>query len=70
MVPFDTQSPMVTSGMRLGTPAVTTRGLKEKDINKVVDLIDEVLQKVDDVKHLKSVKRKVNRFMEKFPLYK
>jgi glycine hydroxymethyltransferase len=70
MVPFDTQSPMVTSGMRLGTPAVTTRGLKEKDINKVVDLIDEALQKVDDVKHLKSVKRKVNRFMEKFPLYK
>jgi glycine hydroxymethyltransferase len=70
MVPFDTQSPMVTSGMRLGTAAVTTRGLKEKDINKVVDLIDEVLQKVDDIKHLKSVKRKVNRFMEKFPLYK
>jgi glycine hydroxymethyltransferase len=70
MVPFDTQSPMVTSGMRLGTPAVTTRGLKEKDIQKVVDLIDEVLQRTDDVKHLKSVKRKVNRFMEKFPLYK
>ena len=70
MVPFDTQSPMVTSGMRLGTPAVTTRGLQEKDIQKVVDLIDEVLQKTDDVKHLKSVKRKVNRFMEKFPLYK
>lgn len=70
MVPFDTQSPMVTSGMRIGSPAVTTRGLKEKDINKVVDLIDEVLQRADDVKHLKSVKRKVNRFMEKFPLYK
>jgi glycine hydroxymethyltransferase len=70
MVPFDTQSPMVTSGMRIGTPAVTTRGLKEKDISKVVDLIDEVLQRADDVKHLKSVKKKVNRFMEKFPLYK
>lgn len=70
MVPFDTQSPMVTSGMRLGTPAVTTRGLKEKDIQKVVDLIDEALQKTDDVKHLKSVKKKVNRLMEKFPLYK
>jgi glycine hydroxymethyltransferase len=70
MVPFDTQSPMVTSGMRIGTPAVTTRGLKEKDINKVVDLIDEVLQRGDDLKHLRSVKRKVNRFMEKFPLYK
>jgi glycine hydroxymethyltransferase len=69
MVPFDTQSPMVTSGMRLGTPAITTRGMKEKDVLKVVDLIDEVLQKPEDVKHLKAVKRKVNKFMEKFPLY-
>jgi glycine hydroxymethyltransferase len=69
MVPFDTQSPMVTSGMRIGTPAITTRGLKEKDVAKVVDLIDEALQKPDDQKHLKAVKRKVNRFMEKFPLY-
>jgi glycine hydroxymethyltransferase len=69
MVPFDTQSPMVTSGMRLGTPAITTRGVKEKDVLKVVDLIDEALQKPEDPKHLKSVKRKVNRFMEKFPLY-
>jgi glycine hydroxymethyltransferase len=69
MVPFDTQSPMVTSGMRLGTPAITTRCMKEKDVLKVVDLIDEVLQKPEDVKHLKAVKRKVNRFMEKFPLY-
>ncbi len=69
MVPFDTQSPMVTSGMRIGTPAITTRGLKEKDVVKVVELIDEALQKPEDVKHLKSVKRKVNRFMTKFPLY-
>jgi glycine hydroxymethyltransferase len=69
MVPFDTQSPMVTSGMRIGTPAITTRGIKEKDVLKVVDLIDEALQKPDDKKHLKAVKRKVNRFMEKFPLY-
>jgi glycine hydroxymethyltransferase len=70
MVPFDSQSPMVTSGMRLGTPAVTTRGLKDKDSAKVVDLIDEALQKPDDTRHLKSVKKKVNRFMENFPLYK
>ncbi len=69
MVPFDTQSPFVTSGMRIGTPAVTTRGMIEKDLLKVVDLIDEALQKPDDSKHLKSVKRKVNRFMQKFPLY-
>lgn len=69
MVPFDTQSPMVTSGMRIGTPAITTRGFKEKDVLKVVDLIDEALQKPEDQKHLKAVKRKVNRFTEKFPLY-
>jgi len=70
MVPFDTQTAMVTSGMRIGTPAITTRGLMEKDILKVVDLIDEVLKKPTDVKHLKAVKRKVNTFMKKFPLYK
>jgi glycine hydroxymethyltransferase len=69
MVPFDTQSPMVTSGMRIGTPAVTTRGMKEKDVIKVVDLIDEALQKPQDEKHLKSVKRKVNTLMKKFPLF-
>jgi glycine hydroxymethyltransferase len=70
MVPFDTQSPMVTSGMRIGTPAITTRGLVEKDVVKVVELIDEALQKPDEIKHLKSVKRKVNRLMQKFELYK
>jgi len=69
MVPFDTQSPMITSGMRIGTPAITTRGLMEKDVIKVVDLIDEALKKPEDVKHLKAVKRKVNTFMKKFPLY-
>jgi glycine hydroxymethyltransferase len=69
MVPFDTQSPMVTSGMRIGTPAITTRGFKEKDVAKVVDLIDEALKKPTDEKHLKGVKRKVNAMMKKFPLY-
>jgi len=69
MVPFDTQSPMVTSGMRIGTPAITSRGLKEKDILKVVDLIDEALKKPSDDKHLKAVKKKVNTLMKRFPLY-
>lgn len=69
MVPFDTQSPMVTSGMRIGTPAITSRGLKEKDVVKIVDLIDECLKKPEDDKHLKGMKRKVNTFMKKFPLY-
>lgn len=69
MVPFDTQSPFVTSGMRIGSPAITTRGLKEKDVVKVVDLIDEVLKAPDDAGNLKAVKRKVNTLMKKFPLY-
>jgi glycine hydroxymethyltransferase len=69
MVPFDTQSPMVTSGMRIGSAAITTRGMKEKDVVKVVELIDEALQKTGDQKHLKAVRKKVNRFTEKFPLY-
>lgn len=69
MVPFDTESPMVTSGMRIGTPAITSRGLKEKDVVKVVEFIDEALTKPADGKHLKAVKRKINRFTEKFPLY-
>ena len=68
MVPFDTQSPMITSGMRIGTPAITTRGLKEKDVVKVVELIDEALAKPADEKHLKAVKRKVNTLMRRFPL--
>ncbi len=69
MVPFDTQSPMVTSGMRIGSPAMTTRGLKEKEMLKVVDLIDEALKKPSDDKHLKAIKRKVNTMMKKYPLY-
>jgi glycine hydroxymethyltransferase len=69
MVPFDTQSPMVTSGMRIGTPAITTRGMKEKDVVKIVDLIDEVLQAPDDADNLKAVRKKVHAFTRKFPLY-
>jgi glycine hydroxymethyltransferase len=70
MVPFDTQSPMVTSGMRIGTPAITTRGLKEKEMVKVVELIDEVLKAPDQKDNLRAVKRKVHQLMRKFPLYK
>ncbi|MDV3309803.1 MAG: serine hydroxymethyltransferase [Cyclobacteriaceae bacterium] len=69
MVPFDTQSPMITSGIRIGTPAVTTRGMKEKDVVKIVDLMDEALQKPTDEKHLKRVKQKVLRLARRFPLY-
>ena len=70
MVPFDTQSPMVTSGIRIGTPAITTRGMVEKDVEKVVDFIDQILEKPEDSKRIKTIRKKVNKFVQKFPLYK
>ncbi|MES2689335.1 MAG: serine hydroxymethyltransferase [Bacteroidota bacterium] len=69
MVPFDDKSPFVTSGIRIGTAAVTTRGLKEKHVVKIVDLIDEVIMNHEDEKKLKAVRKKVNKMMESFPLY-
>jgi glycine hydroxymethyltransferase len=69
MVPFDDKSPFVTSGMRLGTPAVTTRGLKEADMTRTVGLIDKVLTNHSDEALISSVKEEVNDWMAKFPLY-
>ncbi|MFN9581193.1 MAG: serine hydroxymethyltransferase, partial [Bacteroidota bacterium] len=69
MVPFDDKSPFVTSGIRIGTAAISTRGLKEKHMGKIVELIDAVIQKPEDEKTLKAVRKKVNSLMEGFPLY-
>jgi glycine hydroxymethyltransferase len=69
MVPFDTQPPMVTSGMRIGTPAITTRGMKEKEAIRIVDLIDEVLQAPDDPDNLRQVRKKVHTLTSRFPLF-
>jgi len=69
MVPFDTESPFVTSGIRVGTPAITTRGLKETDMANVVDLIDEVLMNHDNEKVLEAVAGKVNKLMGGRPLF-
>lgn len=69
MVPFDTKSPFVTSGMRVGTAAVTTRGLKEDDMRKIVDLIDRALQQHADESALAQLRSEVNAWMVKFPLY-
>ncbi len=69
MVPFDDKSPFVTSGIRLGTPAVTTRGLKEKDMPVIVELLDEVLKNVDNDTILSQVHDKVRSFMGNFELY-
>jgi glycine hydroxymethyltransferase len=70
MVPFDDKSPFVTSGMRVGTAAITTRGMKEKDMPKIVDLIDRSLTNHDNETKLNEIKKEVNKLMEDFPLYK
>ncbi|RMG78922.1 MAG: serine hydroxymethyltransferase, partial [Bacteroidetes bacterium] len=69
MVPFDDKSPFVTSGMRVGTPAVTTRGLKEADMPKIVDLIDSVLTNINNENKIKEVKQEVNKWMNNYPLF-
>ena len=68
-VPFDDKSPFVTSGIRVGVPAVTTRGMKEADVVQVADLIDKVLMNADDETVIASVKEEVQSFMQQFPLY-
>ncbi len=70
MVPFDDKSPFVTSGIRIGTAAVTTRGLVEKDMKKIVDLIDDVIMNRDDDAKLESIAEKVNEMMKGLPLFK
>ena len=69
MVPFDTQSPFVTSGIRVGTAAATTRGFKEEDCLRVVDWIDAILSDVENESLILSTKKEINQFMERFPLY-
>lgn len=69
MVPFDDKSPFVTSGIRIGTPAVTTRGLKEKDMKYIVDLMDEAITHFEDETKLKQVGKKVVELMADKPLF-
>ena len=69
MVPFDTQTPFVTSGIRIGTPAITTRGFAENDCLQVVEWIDHILMDPENESKINSVKSEVNKYMEKFPLY-
>ncbi|PWS33011.1 serine hydroxymethyltransferase [Pedobacter paludis] len=70
MVPFDDKSPFVTSGIRVGTAAITTRGLKETEMEQIVDLIDQVLTNPEDEANLNAVKEEVYKLVSKFPLYK
>jgi glycine hydroxymethyltransferase len=70
MVPFDDKSPFVTSGIRVGTAAVTTRGLEEKDMQKIVDLMDEVIVNFENEQLLEDIAGSVNEMMSGLPLFK
>jgi glycine hydroxymethyltransferase len=69
MVPFDSRSPMVSSGIRLGTSALTTRGLSESDMDVVAGLIDRVLAAPEDEAVITQVRHEVNHFMSDFPMF-
>lgn len=69
MVPYDKRSPFVTSGIRIGTSAITTRGLKEKHMEKIVNFIDDAILNYDNEPYLEEIRKKVNAMMAKHPLY-
>ena len=69
MVPFDSRSPFLTSGLRVGTPAITTRGLKEEHMGVIVELIDEVISNIENETVIKNVGEKVVSMMKSFPLF-
>jgi glycine hydroxymethyltransferase len=69
MVPFDTKSPLVTSGIRIGTPAITTRGMKENEMKRIGLLIHQVLSNVNDAKMISTVLNEVQSLCKDFPIY-
>ena len=69
MVPFDDKSPFVTSGIRVGTAAITTRGVKEAEIVRIVELMDKVITNRDDENIIEDVREEVNEMMNKYPLF-
>ncbi|MFZ4401553.1 MAG: serine hydroxymethyltransferase [Bacteroidales bacterium] len=69
MVPFDSRSPFQTSGLRVGTPAITTRGLKEEHMGIIVELVDEVISNISNEDVILSVRNRVNELMKPFPLF-
>ncbi len=69
MIPFDLKSPMITSGIRIGTPAITTRGMSEEEMRLIAQLIDKVLKNPKDVNNLKKVKSEVQDMCKNYPLY-
>ena len=69
MVPFDSRSPFQTSGIRLGTPAITTRGLKADEMGPIVEMIDTVLSAPESEANIKAVREKVNAMMAERPMF-
>jgi len=69
MVPFDDQSPMITSGIRIGSPAITTRGMKETDCRKIVDWMDEIIKNPEDESRQQTIQKDIEKCMKSFPLY-
>ena len=69
MVPFDTQSAFITSGIRFGTPAITTRGISKNEIPKIVDLINDVIENHTNEKIIKNIKKEVNNLMSSYPIF-
>jgi glycine hydroxymethyltransferase len=68
-IPFDKQPPTVTSGIRVGTPALTTRGMKEKEMETIAQWFDEIIKNKDNDDKLKSISHEVKKLCEKFPIY-
>jgi glycine hydroxymethyltransferase len=69
-IPFDPEKPLVTSGIRVGTPAVTTRGMKEAEMGLIADLISRALEAPEDAQNLAAVKKDVVALAKRFPLYR
>ncbi len=69
MIPFDTKSPFVTSGIRIGTPAATTRGMKEEQMTQIAELIDRAIKNFENEDELSNIKNEVKNLCAQFPLY-